>query len=272
LSSSLEDFVNKYFIEKAELFRIIMDSGIMVERARKLAKYIAKQLVLLGIDSGVLLDVGCGTGRVALALAEIGYRVVGVDISPEFIEVARRRAKDRDLGDKAEFILCDARNLLSCLGNRRFDAALFVWSSVIGYYDEDTDAAVLRQVRELVRNGGALLFIDFVNRDYIAIASAIFGARPAVYDYGDHVVVESIIFNPVLGEVLIRQLFYRKSGPDLLYVGDSRFKMRVYSISELVKLARRSGWCLNRVLRDPGGEPGYSMLKPLNLVFTPCRE
>jgi len=38
-----------------------------------------------------LLDAGCGTGRYALPLAEHGYRVTGVDLSPELLAVARQR-------------------------------------------------------------------------------------------------------------------------------------------------------------------------------------
>ena len=38
-----------------------------------------------------LLDAGCGTGRYALTLAGLGYRVTGLDLSPELIAVARQR-------------------------------------------------------------------------------------------------------------------------------------------------------------------------------------
>jgi SAM-dependent methyltransferase len=39
-----------------------------------------------------LLDLGCGTGRVSLALAKHGCRVTGLDFSPELVEVLSRRA------------------------------------------------------------------------------------------------------------------------------------------------------------------------------------
>jgi SAM-dependent methyltransferase len=38
-----------------------------------------------------ILDAGCGTGRVALRLAELGYECVGVDVDPSMLEVARQR-------------------------------------------------------------------------------------------------------------------------------------------------------------------------------------
>jgi SAM-dependent methyltransferase len=41
-----------------------------------------------------VLDAGCGTGRVALKLAELGYDCVGVDVDPSMLEVARLRGPD----------------------------------------------------------------------------------------------------------------------------------------------------------------------------------
>jgi len=43
-----------------------------------------------------VLDAGCGTGRVAVRLAELGYDVVGCDADPAMVEVARRDAPELD--------------------------------------------------------------------------------------------------------------------------------------------------------------------------------
>jgi len=42
-------------------------------------------------SDATLLDAGCGTGRYAVTLARQGYRVTGLDLSPELIAVARQR-------------------------------------------------------------------------------------------------------------------------------------------------------------------------------------
>ncbi len=44
---------------------------------------------------GPLLDLACGTGRMALRLAAQGYQVTGVDIVPEMIARARQKAAER---------------------------------------------------------------------------------------------------------------------------------------------------------------------------------
>lgn len=52
-----------------------------------------------------ILDVGCGTGNFSVKLAEIGCKVVGIDISQEMLEVAKAKAKEKGLD--IEFINMD---------------------------------------------------------------------------------------------------------------------------------------------------------------------
>jgi len=67
---------------------------------------------LLGLLRGevrgrVVLDVGTGSGRLALALAPISRRVIGIDVDPMALEVARRRALENGLTN-VEFRVLDA--------------------------------------------------------------------------------------------------------------------------------------------------------------------
>lgn len=56
---------------------------------------------------GPLLDLACGTGRMALRMAELGYQVTGVDITPEMIARARQKAAERALS--IDWVVADAR-------------------------------------------------------------------------------------------------------------------------------------------------------------------
>lgn len=49
---------------------------------------------LEGLRPVSVLDAGCGTGRVAIELARRGYDVVGLDLDPEMLEVARGKAPE----------------------------------------------------------------------------------------------------------------------------------------------------------------------------------
>ncbi len=62
-----------------------------------------------GYIGGRVLDVGCGTGELAMFLADRGYDVLGVDFAPSAIQRARAKAHAR--GSAAQFLVWDALRL-----------------------------------------------------------------------------------------------------------------------------------------------------------------
>ena len=74
------------------------------------------------MDSGVL-DVGCNHGAVALFLGQAGHRVHGIDINPDAIEMANRRAREARLSGKLHFEVAD---LLGLDTEMRFDAVTMI--------------------------------------------------------------------------------------------------------------------------------------------------
>ncbi len=71
----------------------------------------------LGISEGsLILDLGCGNGRISVNLAKLGFRVVGVDISPIFIEDAVEKARLHGVEGRVVFRVGDARRVDEELG------------------------------------------------------------------------------------------------------------------------------------------------------------
>lgn len=54
-------------------------------------------LELAALGRGPILELGCGTGRVLLPLAEAGHEVMGIDSSEAMLDVARAQMRDKDI-------------------------------------------------------------------------------------------------------------------------------------------------------------------------------
>ncbi len=116
--------------------------------------------ILLGAERGdVVLDLGCGYGRIAIRLARLGADVTGLDRSRGFLERAARDAEEA--GVVVDWIESDMRMLPFV---EEFDRVL-MWGSTFGIADDAGNAAVLDTVLRALRPGGSLL-IDVVNRDH----------------------------------------------------------------------------------------------------------
>jgi SAM-dependent methyltransferase len=105
-----------------------------------------------------VLDVGCGPGRHAHELARRGIEVHGVDLSPTFVDLARRGAP-AGAPATATFEVADARHLAF---DGEFDAAISLCQGGFGLVGEEGDAAVLRNMASAVRPGaGRVAFTAF---------------------------------------------------------------------------------------------------------------
>lgn len=112
-------------------------------------------------QGAAILDMGCGRGRHARALALRGYHVTGVDLSARAIEDARRRAGEDGLD--VLFIRGDMRHpVCDCC----FDGVINVFTA-FGYFEEDRDHVLaLSAMRRSLRPGGWFLQ-DFFNVPYV---------------------------------------------------------------------------------------------------------
>ena len=96
-----------------------------------------------------VLDAGCGTGRVAIELDRRGHHVVGVDMDPSMLDVARQKAPhiewtEADLADPALAF------------DRRFDAVVMA-GNVLIFVAPGTEGEVLSNMARQLVDGGLLI-------------------------------------------------------------------------------------------------------------------
>ena len=75
------------YTDFAEVYDQLMDDVPYAAWAERIIELLQAH----GIDDGLVLDLGCGTGTLTEMLAQAGYDMIGVDLSPEMLEAANRK-------------------------------------------------------------------------------------------------------------------------------------------------------------------------------------
>lgn len=119
--------------------------------AERLA-FIIRILGQRGAGAGAhVLDAGCGTGRYSVALAELGFKVTGIDAFPDQIAEARRR-QDRS-GTSVEFMVADI-----CTPQPTVVADAVLCRGVLNDLTDDASRqAVFPAFAQMLRPGGILV-------------------------------------------------------------------------------------------------------------------
>lgn len=108
-------------------------------------------IALAGDTPKSILDIGCGTGRLAVALAERGHRVTGADPSQGMMRVARSRPGT----ERVRWIDGDAATLALA---ERFDLIIMTGHVFQVFLENDEVRAILRNLRRHLAPGGRLAF------------------------------------------------------------------------------------------------------------------
>ncbi len=162
----------------------------------------AEILSLLGLEPGSrILDAPCGHGRIARRLAGAGMEVTGVDLTAEYLELARRDPHLRP--DTVTYLEGDVRRLPV---DGPFDAVV-CWLNSFGYYDDADCHRVLHEFHRVLRPGGTVA-IDTMHHD-----GGVRHFTPApdavVVQHGDDTMVEVSTFDPVTGRMLVQRTVHR---------------------------------------------------------------
>lgn len=115
---------------------------------------------LAAAQDGPVLELGCGTGRIAVPVAKAGARIVGIDRSDEMLARARRRLSRARLHGRLALVRGDIRDL-PFTGRRKFSAVLAAYGILQSLTRERDLIRTFESVARVLRRGG-LFAIDVV--------------------------------------------------------------------------------------------------------------
>jgi SAM-dependent methyltransferase len=108
---------------------------------------------------GPILEVACGTGRILLPLARAGFEIVGVDISPAMLAIARRKFADADMASRVQLVEANALDLNL---ERRFSLAIVALNSFGHFLGEGEPERAVERIHHHLRPG-AIVALDLTN-------------------------------------------------------------------------------------------------------------
>ena len=213
------------------------------------SQVLSSLLTRYGKSRGLLLDLACGTGSVSVRLAEKGYEVIGVDLSPEMLSEAQNKAYSA--GQNILF-LCQDMTKLDLYGT--VDAAVCTLDGLCHLPDEESVFAALQKVSLFMNPGGVFLFD--VNSVYKH--RAVLGNNTFVYDTDD---VYCVWQNTLLSDGVTVQMdldFFEPVSDAGDYVRQSeRFTERAYPRETLETMLKKAGYTVLDVFDGYLGKPAH---------------
>ena len=122
------------------------DEAFYVEEARK--------------ASGPVLEIGCGTGRIMIPIAESGVNIVGLDSAPAMLEVAREKIAGLPEETRCRIQIAED-DMRSFDLDRQFDLAIIPYRAFLHMMTVEDQRKALTRIRDHLNDGGRLVFNVF---------------------------------------------------------------------------------------------------------------
>ncbi len=211
--------------------------GLTEERTEKEVQFFIRELGLR--KSMKILDLACGHGRHTNRLSELGYDVIGVDISPGFLKIAKNEAKNKGL--KVCYIQKDMRKIR---WKEKFDRVLLIFTA-FGYFEDNENLLVLKNIAYALKPGGLFCF-DTFNRDVFLKNFLPY----IVTTKGNDLMIERNTFDSLTGRVYDKRIVIKDGKRK-----DKPFFVRIYNPTEMRDLLARTGLKLYKIFSDFDSKP-----------------
>lgn len=180
-----------------------------------------------------VVDLCCGTGDVAIALYKAGFKVTGIDISEDMLNVATEKAMEE--GARVQFICEDARDFAVM---KKADAVYSLTDGMNYLLDENDIKSAFKSVYNALNTDGLFIFdvstaYKFENR---------LQDKTYTFDFDDEFVVWQSEYEPESRICTMNITGFIHEKKDLYSRFDEEHKQRAYSHSEIVAMLEDSGF------------------------------
>jgi len=210
------------------------------EYALKSAPGILEILARAGLNGGLVVDLGCGSGLLAEQLILANYRVLGIDISEPMIKIARKRAPQAEFQVaslfKAGIPPCSAVTSIGECLNYLFDSA----------GGTESLGTLFRRVYRALSAGGVFVF-DIAEPGQLRP-----GNRAKGFTEGDGWIVLVDKHEDAARSILTRRIVTLRKANGNYRRLEEIHRQRLYSVSEIATELRRAHFRV-RAVRNFGG-------------------
>lgn len=234
-------------IFRADEYLYFMEETLAAEDTPLQVDFIERALAM---QPGMrVVDMGCGHGRHTNELARRGYKAVGIDLVPGFLEVAAKDAAS--LGVDPQFVEGDLRGFRA---EDTFDRALCLFD-VLGFFEDEDHDLILHNAWTALVPGGKLL-LDLRTREFMVRIPSV-----AVTDKGNgDLMIDRVAFDIASGRIVDQRTFVRGGAARTV-----EFSVRLYAYTEIRSILRAIGFQVEAAFGDFRGGP-LSAGKPRTLV------
>jgi len=209
--------------------------------------YLIKQMENHQALGKVVLDLGCGTGSISVALTQRGYKVTGIDISPEMLTQAEQKA--RVAGANIPFYQQDIRDLEL---DFQPDTVIATFDTLNYILNEQDLRSVFGGIYRKLRENGLLIFD--LNTDYKLVE--VLGENTFTYNTENLVYIWENSYDNKSKICQMDLSFFaleEKSGKYLRF--DETHLEKAYDEKEIIELLARTGFKLLGIYGELTFEP-----------------
>lgn len=180
-------------------------------------------------ENSKIIDLACGKGRHSVFLNQLGYDVLGVDLSEESINHNKKFENE-----KLNFKVHDMRNELFPEISGKVDAVFNLFTS-FGYFDDDNDDRKVFESVKNVLNEDGIFILDFLNETFLKNTLV---EKYALHREG----IDFFITKKIENQNVIKDIFFEDKGKKFHYFE----KVKLHTLEGIKKLAEENGFIVEK--------------------------